>query len=207
MIRTGKRISDISRAARAIDRRLTHRWTKPQPGPVDRLLVRLSRAADHSVLWLGLAAAGGLFGGSRGRRAAGHGVFALAFTSAIVNGPLKLAVGRRRPTPRRRLRHMPRTSSFPSGHAASAFAVASVIDDQSERFSVDFLAYSLATLAAMSRVHDNEHWMSDVFIGSALGYFIGKKISALNRPLSSDNVKLSFQFSTGLQAFTVRISF
>ena len=41
-------------------------------------------------------------------------MLALAFTSAIVNGPLKLLIGRRRPSPRRRIRRMPRPSTAAS---------------------------------------------------------------------------------------------
>ena len=90
------------------------RWTRRRAQPIDQLLVGLSRAADHSKLWLVLAAVAASFGGTRGRRAAEHGVLALAFTSAIVNGPLKLLIGRRRPSPRRRIRRMPRPSTAAS---------------------------------------------------------------------------------------------
>ena len=161
----------ISRRARTVERRLTHRWTKPQPRPIDRFLVSISRAADHSKLWLGLAAAGALFGGNRGRRAAGHGVLALASTSAIVNGPLKLAVGRHRPTPRRRFRHKPRTSSFPSGHAASAFAFA--IAASREMPEAGPLLLPLAGTVAYSRVYLSLHYPSDVIAGAAFGAAMG----------------------------------
>jgi membrane-associated phospholipid phosphatase len=72
--------------------------------------------------------------------------------------------------------------SMPSGHAASAWAVAATIADQSGSRVVDAVAYGLATLVAACRVHDNKHWTSDVFLGSALGYFTAKKICRLNRP-------------------------
>jgi membrane-associated phospholipid phosphatase len=71
--------------------------------------------------------------------------------------------------------------SFPSGDAAGAFAVATTIADRSREIYVDVLAYGLAGLAAFYRVHDKKHWPSDVFTGSLLGYFIAKKICALNR--------------------------
>ncbi len=71
--------------------------------------------------------------------------------------------------------------SFPSGHATTAFAVASVFASEYEDTGyVPFIAYSVATLAALSRIHDNQHWASDVFFGSAIGYFTGKTIYSLH---------------------------
>jgi hypothetical protein len=67
--------------------------------------------------------------------------------------------------------------SFSSGHSAVAWSVATVI--ATEYRDTPFVApisYALATLASLSRVHDNKHWASDVFIGAALGYFTSKAI-------------------------------
>ena len=38
------------------------------------------------------------------------------------------------------------------------------------------VVYSIAGLSALSRIHDNAHWASDVFLGSAVGYFFGKAL-------------------------------
>lgn len=100
-----------------------------------------------------------------------------------------------------------RFASFPSGHASSAFAVATVIADQSKKVYIDILAYSLATMAAFSRVHLDKHWASDILVGSAIGYFVAKKISALDRNRDSKKVKLSFQFSRQRQAFSLTYYF
>jgi membrane-associated phospholipid phosphatase len=97
--------------------------------------------------------------------------------------------------------------SLPSGHAAAGFAVATTIAEQSDEVALDVLAYSLAALAGLSRVHDNKHWASDVFIGSAIGYFVAKKISDLNRPEAKKTVSFSFQFSRDRQALTLVIGF
>jgi len=65
--------------------------------------------------------------------------------------------------------------SMPSGHATSAFAVVSVVASVYKKpILVPILLYSLATLTAWSRVNDNAHWTSDVFIGASIGYFTGK---------------------------------
>ncbi len=65
--------------------------------------------------------------------------------------------------------------SFASGHAATAFAVASVV---ARRYSnhrwVPFVAYGTASLIAFSRVSTSAHFLSDAFFGSALGYSVGR---------------------------------
>ncbi|MBC7644271.1 MAG: phosphatase PAP2 family protein, partial [Thermoleophilia bacterium] len=95
---------------------------------LDMTLPRLSHAADNSKLWVGISLALVLIDGKRGRRAALQGLTAVAFTSALTNGPLKWLLKRNRPdaeiVPQGRRRPMPYTSSFPSGHSASALAFA-----------------------------------------------------------------------------------
>jgi membrane-associated phospholipid phosphatase len=100
-----------------------------------------------------------------------------------------------------------RFASFPSGHASSSFAVAAVVADQSEKVYIDILAYSLATMVAISRVHIDKHWASDILVGSAIGYFIAKKICALDRKRDSNKMKLSFQISRQRQAISLAFSF
>ena len=141
----------------------------------------------------------------------------LSFESWMISGTIisavKILTGRVRPQKNGNsfkfhpLSFRSRFHSFPSGHASSAFAVATVIADQSEKFYVDFLAYNLAALAALTRVHDNKHWASDVLIGSVIGYFVGKKITALNRRNSNEKIKLNFQLSPQKQAITLSLSF
>lgn len=68
-------------------------------------------------------------------------------------------------------------NSFPSGHSAAVFAVAAVLaTSYKETIWVPVLCYSLASLTALSRIYDNHHWASDVLVGSALGFAIGKTI-------------------------------
>jgi membrane-associated phospholipid phosphatase len=72
--------------------------------------------------------------------------------------------------------------SFPSGHSGSVFCVAAIVAGRVNRPLVGALMYGAAGVVALSRLHDNEHWASDIFFGSALGYFIGKMILHLNQP-------------------------
>ncbi len=67
--------------------------------------------------------------------------------------------------------------AFPSGHAITAWSAATVIAHMyNKSFVVPALCYSLATLASLSRVTEDEHWYSDVFIGAVLGFAIGKLV-------------------------------
>ena len=68
-------------------------------------------------------------------------------------------------------------TSFPSGHTSTAFALASLISSvYKDKIWVGILSYGLATGVAWSRVYDNHHWPSDVLIGAALGFAIGKTV-------------------------------
>ncbi len=72
--------------------------------------------------------------------------------------------------------------SFPSGHATSAFSLASVVaSEYEEKAYVPPLSYGIAALTALSRINDNKHWASDVFMGSVIGYATGKTVYALQR--------------------------
>ncbi len=67
--------------------------------------------------------------------------------------------------------------SFPSGHSTAAFSVASVFAEEYENNPyVPPIAYGLATLTSFSRIYGDKHWASDVFLGGAIGYFVGKTI-------------------------------
>lgn len=62
--------------------------------------------------------------------------------------------------------------SMPSGHTSSAWAVASGIAAYySDRKWISGFLMVLAGLTGWSRVHDQKHWPSDVWIGACLGYF------------------------------------
>lgn len=67
--------------------------------------------------------------------------------------------------------------SFPSGHASSVWSVMTVYATEYEEYAViPPLCYGIATLTSLSRVHDNAHWASDAFFGSALGYLTAKAV-------------------------------
>ena len=153
---------------------------------LDRPLRRLSDAADRSKLWLGLAAAMAAVGGRTGRRAAVTGLVAVALDSALVNIGFKFAARRTRPdrdaagVPADRRVPMPHSASFPSGHAASAFAFATAVAQVQPVAAAPLLL--LASAVGYSRVHTGVHYPGDVVIGSLIGAVVGQLVgSGLSR--------------------------
>ena len=153
----------------------------PTPS-LDRVFRRLSRAADHSKLWLASAAVLATVGGARGRRAAINGLASIAVTSAVVNLLLK-PLGRRH-RPHRATHHvpitrhvtMPRSPSFPSGHAASASAFATGVATAWPEAGIPLSA--AAMLVAYSRVHTGVHYPVDVIAGDVVGTTLAQLTAA-----------------------------
>ncbi|MCX5339542.1 bifunctional phosphatase PAP2/diacylglycerol kinase family protein [Streptomyces atratus] len=148
---------------------LAHRnWPGAEP-----VLPRLSRSADHGLLWFGAAAGLAALGGSaRARRAALRGIASLAVASAAINTIGKGAARRERPLLDavpviRQLKHQPFTTSFPSGHAASAAAFATGVALESKGWGA--VVAPLALSVAASRVYTGVHYPSDVLAGAVLG--------------------------------------
>jgi undecaprenyl-diphosphatase len=143
-------------------------------GPLlDPVFYGLSSAADHGLLWLALGslrAAVERDPASMARLAA-----VLGTESGLTNGPIKALFRRVRPPtdhptgPLPYGMHRPITSSFPSGHAASAFTAAVVLAGGPETPAL----FVLAGAVAFSRVYVRMHHASDVVAGSLLGLAFG----------------------------------
>lgn len=70
-------------------------------------------------------------------------------------------------------------NSFPSGHATSAFSLATVLAHQywdSKYKWVPITSYTLAALAATGRVTAGNHFPADLFVGALLGVLIGRYV-------------------------------
>lgn len=107
---------------------------------------------------------------------------AIAVSGVLVN-IIKLSTGRARPSLEKGHNdwfNNPLKSenrSFISGHTIITFSIASSFAHAyKDKPWVGLLGYSIAGLAGLSRIHDDKHWASDVFIGAALGWSIGRLI-------------------------------
>jgi len=147
---------------------------------LDRAMRQLSTAADHSKISLTVAGLLALRPG-RTRRAGLRGTAAVAVASATANLIGKQIVRRPRPirdahpNPQRRV-PMPGSSSFPSGHTASAFAFACAVGSVLPAASVPLGA--LAVAVGYSRVHTGVHYPGDVAAGALIGIAAAAAVSA-----------------------------
>lgn len=86
----------------------------------------------------------------------------------------KIAIRRQRPIDP--TGHQAAGYSMPSGHATVTFAAATVLQ-QHLGYEAGIPTYLIATYVAMSRLHDNRHFASDVVMGAATGIIIGRSVT------------------------------
>jgi len=86
-------------------------------------------------------------------------------TSYATIGVFKLTIHEERPD-------KSNNQSFPSGHAAGSFAIASVLDRQYGG-ATGWIAYGMATFISASRIYGNHHELRDVVAGAVIGHFYG----------------------------------
>ena len=149
-------------------------WVDRVRGPaLDPVFYGLSSAADHGLVWVSIGALTAARHGDPGialRLGA-----AMAVESGLTNGPIKMCFRRVRPEreephlPLPYGMHRPVTSSFPSGHSASAFTAATLL--AGSPFAPVY--FVLAAGVAFSRVYVRMHHTSDIVAGAVLGVALG----------------------------------
>jgi membrane-associated phospholipid phosphatase len=92
--------------------------------------------------------------------------------NGVLTTGLKIAVERTRPNGGPR--------AFPSGHSSATFASAAVLSDHFG-WKVAIPAYAAASFVSLTRVRDNQHWLSDVVFGGAVGVITGRTITSTHR--------------------------
>lgn len=125
----------------------------------------------------------------------GHNQFAasasrilVAMTATTVAASaVKFTVGRQRPFAGDRDEFHPGSfqadwQSFPSGHTANAFALATAIASEANNSWVSIAAYSAAGLTGWARIYQDRHWTSDVVAGAILGTVVSHQILKRLRP-------------------------
>jgi membrane-associated phospholipid phosphatase len=104
-----------------------------------------------------------------------------AIDSFAVDTTFKYAFGRERPNQGQGLGNFfQRGVSFPSDHSAVAWSIASVIAHEYPGPFTQIAAYGMATAVSASRVLGKQHFPSDVVVGGAIGWLIGRQIYRLH---------------------------
>ncbi len=141
---------------------------------VDRLFYVASEVGDFSLIWQFIGVAQGVRSDRDADASIRLGVVLLA-ESLLVNQGIKRLVKRPRPQaqgPRPHDLRQPQTSSFPSGHASSAFTAAGILSEHDPALAPLF--YAVAVVVATSRVHVQIHHASDVVAGACVGALFAK---------------------------------
>ena len=171
----GRRAGLVGRIHR-LDERVDEVWGRALRGrpAIDRTFYLASELGDFSLIWHLIGAAQGLRSDEDADATARLAVVLLA-ESVLVNQGVKRLVRRPRPLHEAIRPHAlrtPSTSSFPSGHASSAFTAAGVLADRDP--SLAPLYYGVAAVVATSRLHVRIHHASDVVAGAVLGMVLAK---------------------------------
>lgn len=146
---------------------------------LDRLFYTAAELGDWSLIWHIFAT----FQAVRSpqlEKSALRTIVALGVESGLVNGGVKKLFNRKRPVPDfERPLHLriPRTSSFPSGHASSATMAAILLSEKDPTMRP--LYATAATLVALSRPYVRIHHASDVIGGVAVGWALAQVIKRL----------------------------
>lgn len=165
----------LSRRVAATDERIDRAWERLRGRPLaDKIFYSASQLADHSLIWHVVGTGRSLVPPADPRFAIRMAA-ALGAESLVVNGVVKSLFRRPRPVnalPRPLYLRIPRTTSFPSGHASSAFLAASVLSARDPRLR--HVYHGAAAVVAASRIHVQIHHASDVAAGAALGLALGR---------------------------------
>lgn len=143
----------------------------------------------NPLLHLGIAGAvwgGGLMADSPKWRDVGLMMGEAAVIADAATLVIKQAVGRGRPLTGngkesfRPFRFESDYDSFPSMHAASSFAMASVVTQTSGSVTAGLLSYATAAFVGFSRIYEDKHWASDIILGAAIGELAGRVVTRVH---------------------------
>jgi undecaprenyl-diphosphatase len=160
------------------------RLVTPTHSPaLDAVMSWISAGAGAGLVWLFLA--GASFTRREYRAAAWRVLLTIMLAYALVDGVFKPIIARPRPSiiatdPPRHVPPLPRTSSFPSGHAASTFGAAIAVSRMWPGTAIVW--WTLAVLIGYSRIYLGHHYPLDVIGGATLGVLIAVWVSGGRNP-------------------------
>jgi hypothetical protein len=155
--------------------------------------LQISRLVSYAGSIYGVAAVTGAFyivgrtnHDDRARETGILGAEALVDSGVVVT-VVKEITQRRRPTATKgRSDFWDGGSSFPSGHSIQAWSLATVIaNEYHDHRAVQIAAYGIASAVSISRFTGEKHYLSDILVGSAMGYGIGRYVYRAHHRVSS----------------------
>ena len=152
-------------------------------GKTSNAVARVGNGLGEPRYVLPVLGAGLLVGQLTGERSVTRVALRAGGAMAIAGGittAAKFAIGRNRPRGDRdadQFRPLSGWNSFPSGHTAVAFALATAIAEETRDPWSDAALYGAATLTALARLNDDRHWTSDVFVGALVGHLSARWLS------------------------------
>ena len=153
----------------------------------------------------------GLFAKNEDIRITGRMVFEAVLYSGLITTISKTVLGRARPYKERGSDYFKPFNiddgyvSMPSGHSTVAFALSSVLANRIHNVYASIGLYTIAGVTALSRIYHDQHWASDVILGSAIGYFVGDFISSGSNK-NSQGVKHGLNIYPGIGTLNLRLS-
>jgi membrane-associated phospholipid phosphatase len=164
-------------------------WRTPQSDKITKYIEPVGRGYVPLGISAGLWCYGYLTHNYKWSHAGLKSFKAFIFTDAAV-GLIKYSVQRARPYSTenpyniRSIFNTRNNVSFPSGHTADAFALATAICHYIPNKYYHIPIYLLASAVGLSRIHDNKHWASDVMMGAVIGTVVTKTIMKEHRYIS-----------------------
>ncbi len=110
--------------------------------------------------------------------------------SSLISGILKFVIARPRPEGLQVFEATPTNYSMPSGHSVLAGAIYGFFENKL-RGNIKWLLLILTILTGVSRLFLGVHYLSDVFVGLILGYFIGKIVLKLEKKIDKSHLKVT----------------
>lgn len=174
-------ITGLTLAGYAMDEDIRCSCLKSDSRYVDNFFEVTNQFGDkgYALIMTGSLYAGGLITGSDDARITARMMFESLIISAYATLTLKMLFGRARPNMefgRNKFEWFEYTNnynSFPSGHTTVAFALASVAARKIDTWWAYSLCFSSAAMTGIARIYKDQHWLSDVILGAAIGTVSG----------------------------------
>ena len=197
----------IAGVAGLLDRPVRDEMRRHAPND-SRFMLQVERfGSEYSLALLGGFYVAGVLGDDEKATAvAQDGLSAILIASGIITPAMKYVTGRSRPRDNEGIAnfhwfskgHPSSNSSFPSGHATRAFALAATLSNHYEEEWIAWASYTTASLVGVARSYHGAHFTSDILTGALIGTLVGKSVVAHNKPMRSGQALLLPEIAPGL---------